>query len=324
MLRENRYKQIVHAVEQDIIDGKYKLGDKIPSINFWRIQTGLSRSSVVLALKELKSRGIIESEQSVGYFVNSTQVEILHRILLIFGVPSLFKDDLYDSIINSLGKGATIDVMFHGANRETFDMIMDQVQGKYTVYLVLPWTFDNIENQLRRLGGKVIIVDQCVPSLLGKFSSVTQNFSDDTYDALLSCLPSIRKYKELVFVQNSKLEPMSRLDGIKRFCSDYGFEVSFLRTMENYPIMQGALYLTPEDKEVVNIMNAMKRQNLQIGSDFGLITYNETVLKTVICGGLTTLSTDFIQMGKTVAELIREHDIRTVHNPWRLIMRNTL
>ena len=73
MLREKRYKQIVHEVEQNILDGKYKLGDRIPSINSWRIRTGLSRSSIVLALDELKSRGIIESEQSVGYFVNSTR-----------------------------------------------------------------------------------------------------------------------------------------------------------------------------------------------------------------------------------------------------------
>lgn len=324
MLRENRYKQIVHTVEQDILDGKYKQGDKIPSINFWRIQTGLSRSSVVLALKELMSRGIIESEQSVGYFVSSTRVEIIHRILLIFGIPSLFKDDLYESITSSLGRGVTIDVMFHGANRDTFDMLMDQVAGKYTVYLVLPWQFDDIESKLKRLGGKVIIVNQCVPSLLGKFSSVTQNFADDTYDALVSCLPSIRKYKELIFVQDNRLEPESRLDGIKRFCSDYGFEVGYLKTMENYPILQGALYLTPEDKEIVNIMNAMKRQNYVIGSDFGLITYNETILKTVICGGLTTISTDFIQMGRTVADLIRDNSIRTVRNPWKLIMRNTL
>ena len=55
-----------------------------------------------------------------------------------------------------------------------------------------------------------------------------------------------------------------------------------------------------------------------------MITCNETVLKKVICGGLTTLSTDFVQMGKTVAELIRENGIRTVHNPWKLIIRNTL
>lgn len=325
MLRENRYKQIVHAVEKDILDGKYKIGDKIPSINLWRIRTGLSRSSVILALKELKSRGIIESDQSVGYFVSSTRVEIVHRILLIFGVPSLFKEDLCKSIIHSLGNGVTIDIMFHGANRDTLDILLDKVAGKYSVYIIIPSISYNIENKLKRLGGKVILADFFVDSLVGKFSSVTQDFANDTYDALVSCLPTIRnKYKEIILVQNSKFEPMARLDGIKRFCSDYDFEAGYLKTMENFPIKQGVIYLTPEDREIVNILTSMDRQKLVIGRDFGLITCNETVLKKVICGGLTTLSTDFFQMGKTIVDLIRENGIKTVHNPWKLIMRNTL
>lgn len=324
MLREKRYKIIVHTVEQDILDGKYKIGDRLPSINLWRIRTGLSRSSIILAFRELKARGIIESDQSVGYFVSSTRVEIVHRILLIFGVPSLFKEDLCQSIINSLGKGVTIDIMFHGANRETFDMLLDKVAGKYSVYVIIPSISYNIESRLKRLGGKVVLADFFVDSLVGKFSSVTQDFANDTYEALVSCLPTIRRYKEIILVQNSKFEPMSRLDGIKRFCSDYSFEAGYLKTMENLPIKQGVIYLTPEDREIVNILTRMEQQKLVIGSDFGLITCNETVLKKVICGGLTTLSTDFVQMGKTVAELIRENGIRTVHNPWKLIMRNTL
>lgn len=324
MLREKRYKQIVHSIEKDILDGKYKIGDRIPSINSWRIRTGLSRSSIILAFKELKSRGIIESDQSVGYFVCSTRIEIVYRILVIFGVPSLFKEDLCNSIVESLGKGVTIDIMFHGANRETFDMLLDKVAGKYSVYVIIPSISYNIENRLKRLGGKVVLADFFVPSLKGKFSSVTQDFANDTYDALVSCFPTIRRYREIILVQNSKFEPVTRLDGIKRFCSDYGFEVGYIKTMENLPIKQGAVYLTPEDREIVFILSSMEQQKLAIGKDFGLITCNETVLKKVICGGLTTLSTDFIQMGKTIAELIRTNEIRTVHNPWKLIMRNTL
>ena len=84
MLREKHYKRIVHEVEKDIQNGKYKIGDKIPSINAWRIRSGLSRSSVVLAMEELKNRGLIESEQSIGYFISSVRVEITYRILLVF------------------------------------------------------------------------------------------------------------------------------------------------------------------------------------------------------------------------------------------------
>ena len=324
MLREYRYKKIVHEVEHDIFSGKYKKGDRLPSINSWRIRTGLSRSSIILAFKELQARGIIEAEQPIGYFVKSTRIEILHHILLIFGVTSLFKEDLSKSITRSLGGGVQVDIMFHNADRDTFNILLDQVAGKYTIYVLTCWKFDNIENRLRKLGGKVILVDNFVKSLRGKFSSVYQDFEQDTYDALVSQLPTIRKYKELILVQNSRTEPLERLEGIKRFCAEYNFEVGYLKTMENFPIKQGVIYLTPEDREIVNIINAMERQKFVNGQEFGLITFNETILKEVICGGLTTISTDFIQMGQTVAELIRDNEIKTIHNPWKVIMRNTL
>ena len=324
MLREKRYKQIVHEVEQNILDGKYKLGDRIPSINSWRIRTGLSRSSIVLALDELKSRGIIESEQSVGYFVNSTRVEVAHRILLIFNELNLFKEDLYNSIIQSLGTGVMIDIVFHHTDRGTFDMLLDNMAGKYTVYVVMPGEFEGIGPQLKKLGGKVILVDHFSDSLKGVFSSVGQDFANDTYDALVSGLPRIRAYREIILVQKSRIEPEVRYEGLKRFCQEFGFETGYLKTMTDMPIKKGTIYLTPEDREIVNILTASQRQGLKVGEDFGLISYNDTVLKEVLAGGLTTLSTDFVQMGRTVAELIRSKDVRTVRNPWRLIMRKSL
>ena len=315
MLREKRYKQIVHTVEQDILDGKYKVGDRIASINSWCIRTGLSRSSVMLEIDELKSRGIIEAEQSVGYFVSSTRVEIAHRILLVFGDYNLFKEDLYNSILQSLGPGALVDIVFHHCDRATFDMLLENAAGKYTVYVVMPGgSFDGIEGELKRLGGKVILVDHFCESLKGVFSSVAQDFANDTYDALVKGLSRIRHYREIILVQSSRIEPHERYDGLRRFCQEFELASGYLKT----------IYLTPEDREIVTILSSAQHQGLTAGVDFGLVSYNDTVLKEIIAGGLTTITTDFIKMGRTVVELMRDKEIRTIHNPCHLILRKTL
>ena len=324
MYREKLYKRIVREVEQDILEGKYKVGDKIPSINSWRIRSGLSRSSVVLAMDELISRGLVESEQSVGYFVSSTRVEVTHRFLLIFNEFNSFKQDLYLSILNSLGNGAVADIVFHNFNRETFDMLVENMAGKYSVYLVMAGRFENIEQQLKKLGGMVIIVDSGPESVKSVFSSVTQSFADDTHDALVAGLTQLRKYNEIVLVQSSPKEPMARYDGLQRFCQEYGFECALLKTMKNMPIRNGVVYLTPEDREIVNIMRTAEKQSLKVGEDFGLVAFNEQELNEILCGGLTTISTDFVLMGKTVVNLVKEKGIRTIRNPWRLILRNSL
>ena len=63
---------------------------------------------------------------------------------------------------------------------------------------------------------------------------------------------------------------------------------------------------------------------MRVGEDFGLVAFNEQELNEILCNGLTTISTDFVQMGKTVVDLVKEKEIKTIRNPWRLILRKSL
>ena len=67
-----------------------------------------------------------------------------------------------------------------------------------------------------------------------------------------------------------------------------------------------------------------KRQKLQLGVDYGIISYNETPLKKLVENGITTISTDFETMGKTLAEMILKNSITQIENPSRIIMRNSI
>jgi DNA-binding LacI/PurR family transcriptional regulator len=61
-----------------------------------------------------------------------------------------------------------------------------------------------------------------------------------------------------------------------------------------------------------------------LGQDIGIISYNDTPLEEILAGGITTLSADFTQMGKTTAALIKQQAIDTVENPWKLTIRKSL
>ena len=56
-----KYKQIVVSIENAIIKGALKKGDKLPSLNSIKNQHSLSRDTVLTAFNELKTRGIIQS-----------------------------------------------------------------------------------------------------------------------------------------------------------------------------------------------------------------------------------------------------------------------
>ena len=56
-----KYKQIVISVEDAIVNGTLKKGDKLPSLNSIKNQHSLSRDTVLTAFNELKTRGIVQS-----------------------------------------------------------------------------------------------------------------------------------------------------------------------------------------------------------------------------------------------------------------------
>lgn len=322
--REPKYCVVVHFIEDGIRSGEFRLGDRIPSVNSMRIRFGLSRSSVLLAMMELKSRGIIEAEQAVGYFVSSENIRMKHRILLLFNEFNAFKEDIYNSFIKAIGDQAQVDIMFHNYNISVFETLLRNTAGKYTEYVVMPGKFTGTSRLLDSLGGKVVLVDHFASDIAGRYSSVGQDFERDTFNALESSLNALRKYDNIILIQGTQKEPEERYDGIVRFCQEYGFHPMHLKSAAGYYPRRGDLYITAEDREMVDIIKMAGARGLRPGSDFGIISYNDTPIKEVLCGGISTLSTDFSQMGRTLAELVFEPGVRTVANPCKLIMRQSV
>lgn len=58
------------------------------------------------------------------------------------------------------------------------------------------------------------------------------------------------------------------------------------------------------DRDLVKVVKAAQEVNLEIGMDIGIISYNDTPLKKVVANGITTISTDVVAMGKTLAQLV--------------------
>jgi DNA-binding LacI/PurR family transcriptional regulator len=125
-------------------------------------------------------------------------------------------------------------------------------------------------------------------------------------------------------VQKDKKEPMERYDGLKQFCSENGFEHDYLSEITGREIANGDLLIVVNDRDLVDLLKQAAVQKFIPGIDFGVISYNDTPLKELLAGGITTLSTDFKLMGKTMAKLIDSKKVITVDNPWRLNLRSSL
>jgi DNA-binding LacI/PurR family transcriptional regulator len=67
-----------------------------------------------------------------------------------------------------------------------------------------------------------------------------------------------------------------------------------------------------------------KEYKYKLGKKFGIVSFNDTMLKEVVADGITTISTDFNEMGKTLGNMLLNHNREKIRNPSKLIVRNSL
>jgi len=320
-----KYKQIISHIENSIESGLLNKGDKLPSINKLKNDHGLSRDTILMAFNDLKSRGIIFSVLKKGYYVLSENINISVRIFLLFDDLNAFKEDLYRSFLKSLNKRTQVDLFFHHYNREIFEKHIIDNSGLYTHYVIMPSFFKNTNSIIKNLpSDKVYILDQMHNDLI-EYSSVYQNFDKTIYSNLNKASRLIKKYKKLIMIyDNEPSRPKGLLKGFKRFCTDMNYNFSIIESLEHRGIEKGDIYITIDDENLLKILKKIKKLNFLLAKDVGIISYNDTILKEVLEGGITTISTDFKKMGKALAKIIFEKKKATIENRNDLIVRNSL
>ena len=319
-----KYKQIILSIEKAIEDGKLVKGDRLPSVNKVCLAFSLSRDTVLLGYDELKKRGIIYAIPGKGYYVKSVEIAIKQKIFLLFDELNIFKEDIYNSFLKNIGKNVQVDIFFHHFNAQVFQKLINDGNGNYTKYIIMPTNLTDIVNLIKTLPvNDVIILDQTNPNLR-LYPAIYQNHEKDIFGGLLKAKSRLGKYKRLILIFPGFREPLGMKLGFEAFCAEYHFESEIITEFTNREITLGDLYIIPNDRDLVAVIENARNQNLKLGSDFGIISYNETPLKKVVANGISTISTHFEMMGKILAEMVIKGNNVQIENKSSLIMRNSL
>ena len=319
-----KYKQIVTSVEKAIEEGKLIKDDRLPSINKVCLEFSLSRDTVLQAYEELKKRGIIYAILGKGYYIKSTSIRTKQRVFMLFEELNIFKEDLYNSFLENIGNDVQVEIFFHHFNIQVFKKLIDDSNGTYTKYIIMPANLVGAASAIKTLPvNEVYILDQ-TNSDLKSYPAVFQNHKKDIYNALFKGKNKLVKYKKLILIFPGFREPIGMKEGFEKFCIDFSLEYEIISEFINREIKTDEVYIIPSDRDLVRVIEKAKLQNLKLGQDFGIISYNETPLKKVVENGITTISTDFRAMGKMMAEMILEGKKGQIENKCDLILRNSL
>ena len=319
-----KYRQLINSVCMAIEQGMLRKGDKIASINQICGSLSLSRDTVMLAFNELRASGIVISVPGKGYYIERTDLNFDKQVFLLFDELNVFKEDLYTSFLERLDNRTNVDIYFHHFNYHVYKELIESSVGKYSAYIIMPATFNNSFDVVRQLPqDKVYILDRLKPDL-ADYPVIYQDFGQDVFDGMMAGKDLFCKYSKLIMVFPGGKEPEERVAGFKRFCNQWNLESEIIRSVEKRNVQKGEAYIVVSDRNLVRIVKSAAMMNLRLGEDIGLVSFNDTMLKEVVAGGITTISTDFVQMGKALADMVINHKKIQVRNPSTLIVRKSL
>ena len=319
-----KYKQIILSIENAIIDGTLKKGDKLPSINSIRNKFSLSRDTILSAFSELKARGIVQSIAGKGYYIKSENLDITRKIFLLFDELNAFKEDLYYSFLNNLESKMQVDIYFHHFNYDVFSKLIYDNIGNYNYYIIMPANLKNTDKVIEKLSHeKVYILDQTHEEL-SKYPAIYQNFEKNIFAGLSKCNSILKKYQTLILLFQKKKQPQGMLTGFNSFCKKNSYKNEVIDSLQNRVLLKGEVYIIPDDRSLLVIIKKIKEGKLNLAKDIGIISYNETLLKEIVEQGITTISTDFNKMGERLAQMIINREQLKIENPNTLILRNSI
>lgn len=325
-----KYLQIVHSILKGIEAGKITLNERMPSINEVSFEADISRDTVEKSYKHLKNLGVMGSVPSKGYFIKKVDLDKTLKICLLFNKLSPHKKIIYDSFVAALGEQVAIDFYIYNNDFGLFKkLISSKNKSDYSHFVIIPHFWEQTEKVSEIINTipkeKLVLLDKLVQGVNGEYAAVYENFEQDIYVALEKVLDKLSKYDTLkiIFPENSYF-PEEILNGFYKFCQDYAFNYKIVHNISQEIIQKGEVYINLMEDDLVTLIKNILAQNLKVGQEVGVISYNETPLKEIILKGITTISTNFKAMGTTAAQLILQNSKQHIQNDFHVTLRNSL
>jgi DNA-binding transcriptional regulator YhcF (GntR family) len=324
-----KYQQIINAVLKGIEHARLKQNDLLPSINDLSYELDVSRDTAEKGYRYLKKIGVLGSVPGKGYFIKSTEFEQAYNICVLFNKLSAHKKIVYDSFVASLGNNAAIDFYIYNNDFSLFRKLLGRKNEDYSHYVIIPHFIEGGEKAHEVINTlpkeKLILLDKQIAGITGEYASVYENFAKDIYEALQKASERLSRYQTIkIIFPGSSYYPIEIINGFNRFCQDYAFNYEVINDINKLQISKGEVYISVMEDDLVTLIERLMQLNLKAGEDVGIISYNETPIKKIILEGITTISTDFAEMGRMAADMILNNESRHIEVPFTLTLRKSL
>lgn len=324
-----KYVQLANSILKGVEKAVIGEGYLLPSINELSYELDISRDTAEKAYKRLKKMGIIGSVPGKGFFITQASFRQNIKVFLLFNKLSSHKKLIYDSLVATLGEQAAIDFYIYNNDFSLFKKLLNGRKEDYTHYVIIPHFLEDGEKAPAIINSlqtdNLILLDKLISGITLPYAAVYENFEKDIYGALEGALARLEKYQtiKLIFPSYTYF-PEEILKGFVSFCQQYAFNYRIVRAIKEEPVQEGEVYINLMEEDLVVLIENIMAARLTPGKDVGIISYNETPLKKILLNGITTISTNFAEMGRMAAQMILNQEKGNIEVPFTLTLRDSL
>jgi DNA-binding transcriptional regulator YhcF (GntR family) len=324
-----KYLQISKSIISAVDAGRISKGAIMPSINDLSNELCVSRGTIEKGYKYLKTIKALSSYPGKGYYISDISFRKQKKVCLLFNKLSAQKKIIYDSFVSSLGDDAIVTLFIYNNDFKQFETLVNNNVGEYSHFVIVPHFIEHEEQAFKTINSisrsKVILLDKKPNEVTKYHGSVYENFEKDIYRVLNQIRDKVSKYEKLNLVFPDKsYYPKEIVKGFTLFCRQYGLLYSIIDQIETTGIDKGEAYITLSEDDLVSVLDILEQTDLKLGSDVGVISYNETPIKKYLLNGITTISTDFKLLGNYAAQLVLDDSEQNIEVPFNVILRNSL
>jgi DNA-binding LacI/PurR family transcriptional regulator len=211
---------------------------------------------------------------------------------------------------------------------EQFAKIIGNHISNYDFYVILPH-FKNenadVAGVIRKIPReKVVLIDRNLDTLKD-YPIVYQEYEKDIETALTCGIELIRKYKQmnLVFPKN-QYYPRYIMRGFQIFCQVNELRFSIIDELTENDFRKNEAFVFVSDDDLYRFIKILQAKGWKPGRDVGIVAYNDNPVKEILEGGITTISTNHDEIGRTAAEMILSGNFRRIKSPFEFIKRKSL
>ena len=301
----SKHDQLVNGILNAIQNKALAQGDMLPSVNNLINEFGFARETIAKAYKDLVKRGIVESKNRIGFYVSNCDIKQHLKVALVLFAFDAFQETFYKVFRSKLGKGVHIDVFFHHNNIDVLESTIQNIRGRYGLFVVAPIPHKRTAGILANLPMDRFLMIDRYEKIAGDHSYIAQEFDRSTYAVFEELKDTIKGYDAIIYYHRPAADtPIEILHAFKSFVKAHKIKYEIRTEYIPGTLEKGNVYFTINNTELWSMLKDCKVKKLKPGKDVGILSHNDDVVKEMIFDGITTYSTDFTVMAEKAAEFV--------------------